>query len=233
MKVRPPRIQIAGLSTLEDVRYAFGVGADAVGFTVGLPHGPHDGLTEEKVGEIVGALPPFLATVTITYEASYDGLVEMLEVCRTPVLQAHGPHDPDVIRRLKLALSHLKVIKSVSVTGPAAVDEARAWEGVADSLILDSVDPDTGRLGATGLVHDWAVSRRIVRESRLPVILAGGLTPENVAEAISAVEPWGVDVHTGVEIDGRLSRDRLARFVAAARGAGGAVEVGEPGGVRS
>lgn len=215
------KIQIAGLSTLDDVRYAFGVGADAVGFTVGLPDGPHDGLTMEKVGEIVRALPPLVSTVTITYEASYDGLVEMLAICRTPVLQAHGPHDPGVIGRLKAALPYLKVIKSVSVIGPEALDEARSWERVADCLILDSVDPGTGRLGATGLVHDWTVSRRIVRESRLPVILAGGLTPQNVAEAISIVEPWGVDVHTGVEIDGRLSRDRLARFVAAARTAQG------------
>jgi phosphoribosylanthranilate isomerase len=213
------KIQIAGLSTLDDVRYAFAVGADAVGFTVGLPDGPHDGLTVAKVGEIVRELPPFLSTVTITYEASFEGLVEMLAICRTPVLQAHGPHDPEVILRVKVALPHLKVIKSVSVAGPEALDEARSWESAADCLILDSVDPDTGRLGATGLVHDWALSRRIVRQSRLPVLLAGGLTPENVAEAISVVGPWGVDVHTGVEIDGRLSRDRLTRFVAAARGA--------------
>ncbi|HSM04957.1 MAG TPA: phosphoribosylanthranilate isomerase [Longimicrobiales bacterium] len=213
------KTQIAGLSTLDDVHYAFRVGADAVGFTVGLPDGPHDGLTEEMVGAIVDALPPFLATVTITYEASFDALMEMLARCRTPVLQAHGPHDPDVLRRLKRALPHLKVIKSVSVVGDAAVDEARSWEAVADCLILDSVDPASGRLGATGLVHDWSISRRIVEASPLPVILAGGLTPENVAEAIAAVRPWGVDVHTGVEIDGRLSRDRLARFIAVAKGA--------------
>lgn len=210
------KIQIAGLSTVEDVAFAFSAGVDAVGFTVGLPDGPHDGLTEEKVGAIVDGLPPFAATVTITYERTLDGLLRMLRICRTPVLQAHGLHDPDTILRLREEMPHLKVIKSISVTDEtSALGEVVVWERLADCLILDSVDPVSGRLGATGLVHDWTISREIVERSPLPVILAGGLTPENVADAIEAVRPWGVDVHTGVEIDGRFSRELVDRFVRA------------------
>jgi phosphoribosylanthranilate isomerase len=171
------------------------------------------------VGEIVDGLPPFLATVTITYERTLEGLLRMLRTCRTPVLQAHGAHDPDTILRLKGEMPHLKVIKSISVTDRnAALDEVRVWDVVADCLILDSVHPVTGRLGATGLVHDWSISREIVERSSLPVILAGGLTPANVAEAIDAVRPWGVDVHTGVEIDGRFSRELVSAFVREVRG---------------
>lgn len=211
------KIQIAGLSRPEDVAFAFAAGVDAVGFTVGLPDGPHDGLTEEGVGAIVQGLPPLLATVLITYERTLDGLLRMLGTCRTPVLQAHGEHDPDTILRLKRELPHLKVIKSISVTDESAFADVPTWEDVADSLILDSVDPVSGRLGATGRVHDWAISREIVERTSLPVILAGGLTPKNVARAIEAVRPWGVDVHTGVEIDGCLSRDLVSAFVADVR----------------
>ena len=208
------KIQIAGLSTAEDVAFAFEEGVDSVGFTVGLPDGPHDGLTEEMVGTIVDGLPPLLAAVTITYERTLGGLLRMLRTCRTPVLQAHGAHDRDTILRLKGEMPHLKVIKSITVTDrDSALGEVSAWESVADCLILDSLDSLSGRLGATGLVHDWNISRGIVEISSLPVILAGGLTPENVAEAIDAVRPWGVDVHTGVEIDGRFSRERLSAFV--------------------
>jgi phosphoribosylanthranilate isomerase len=213
------KIQVAGLSRPEDVAFAFETGVDAVGFTVGLPDGPHDGLTEEMVGSIVDGLPPLLATVTITYERSLPGLRRILRLCRTPVLQAHGDHDPATIGRLKSELPHLKVIKSISVVDESALSEVARWQDACDCLILDSVDPVTGSLGATGLVHDWGLSRRIVEASALPVILAGGLTPANVAEAIRRVRPWGVDVHTGVEVQGRLSRALLSDFVREARGA--------------
>jgi len=213
------RVQIAGLSDLDDVRFAFATGAHAVGFTVGLPGGPHDGLTEQKVGEIVRALPPFAATVLITYESGFDGLLELLLRCRTPILQPHGSHDPEILLRLRRRLPHLKIIKSVNVSGGSTAEtvlrEAREWEGVADAILLDSVDPVTGKLGATGRTHDWSVSRQVVEGLDLPVILAGGLTPTNVAEAIDAVRPWGVDVHTGVEVEGVLDRSLLVSFIRA------------------
>jgi len=213
------RIQIAGLSDPDDVKFAFAAGAHAVGFTVGLPDGPHDGLTGERVGEIVRGLPPFAATVLITYTSSFDGLLELLLRCRAPILQPHGSHDPEVLLRLRRRLPHLKIIKSVNVsegrTAEAVIHEAAGWEGIADAILLDSVDPDTGKLGATGRTHDWSVSRQVVEALHLPVILAGGLNPLNVAEAVEMVRPWGVDVHTGVEVEGVLNRSLLASFIRA------------------
>ncbi len=218
------RVQVAGLSDPSDVAFAFASGVDAVGFTVGLPGGPHDGLTEDRVGEIVRDLPPFLATVLITYVADFPGLLELVQRCRTPILQAHGDHDPEVLLRLRRRLPHLKILKSVNVPDGAAaeevVDEARGWVGVADALLLDSTDPATGSLGATGRTHDWAISRRVVGEVPLPVLLAGGLTPGNVGRAVREVRPWGVDVHTGVEVEGRLDRDLLRSFVREAKAPG-------------
>jgi phosphoribosylanthranilate isomerase len=108
----------------------------------------------------------------------------------------------------------LKVIRAISVTGSAAVDRARA---IHDALILDTYDPETGRHGATGKTHDWDISRAIVDAVETPVILAGGLNPTNVADAIRHVCPWAVDVHTGVERpDGSTDHDLIRAFVQAA-----------------
>jgi phosphoribosylanthranilate isomerase len=104
------------------------------------------------------------------------------------------------------------------VTGLEAVARARVLERRADALILDTYDAQTGRGGATGRTHDWTISRQIVDSVRLPVILAGGLTPDNVAEAIAHVRPWGVDVHTGVEgSGGKRDVAKIQAFIANAK----------------
>jgi len=119
-----------------------------------------------------------------------------------------------------VALPHIKLIRAVQVTGAEAVARARALERQVDAIILDTLDPATGRGGATGKTHDWAISRQIVGAVRAPVILAGGLTPDNVVEAIRAVGPWAVDVHTGIEDpDGTRNLIKLRSFIMRAKGA--------------
>ncbi len=215
------RVQIAGVSTLEDALMAERAGADALGFTVRLPHGVHDGLTEAKARGIIAALPPFITSVAITY---VDNAREAADLCRylgAGALQLHGPFPTQELPLIKAALPHLKIIRAVHVTGPEAIAQARALERRVDALILDTYDPATDRGGATGKVHDWAISRQIVERLRVPVILAGGLTPDNVAEAIRLVRPWAVDVHTGVEdADGTRNDDKVRAFVAKAKSAG-------------
>lgn len=213
------RIQIAGVSTLEEALDTIEAGADALGFTVRLPSGLHDDLTEAKARGIVARLPPFVASVAITYVGQPREAVELCRYLGVTTLQLHGPFPTHEIPVLRVGLPHLKIIRAVHVTGESAVAEARALARQVDAIILDTYDPATGRHGATGRTHDWAISRRIVEELPVPVILAGGLTPANVAGAIAAVRPWGVDVHTGVESDdGRRDPARLRAFIAAARG---------------
>jgi phosphoribosylanthranilate isomerase len=115
-------------------------------------------------------------------------------------------------------------MQAVSVTGPGSVAVARDYAEVADFLILDTQSPEIPGIGASGMTHDWSVSRAIVDAVRIPVILAGGLSPENVRDAIHAVVPWGVDslTHTNEPLpDGGFRKDmgRVAAFVAAALGA--------------
>jgi len=109
------------------------------------------------------------------------------------------------------------VIQVIHVTGPGSVDEARRAAETADGLLLDSGNPalEVKELGGTGRVHDWALSRRIVEESPKPVYLAGGLRADNVAGAIRAVRPYGVDLCSGVRTDGRLDRAKLSAFMEA------------------
>lgn len=212
------RVQIAGISTLNDALAADRFGADAIGFTLRLPTGPHDGLTEQRARDIIERLPPLVTSVLITY---IDNAVEAIDLCRylrVTALQLHGPIEIGEIRRIREELPYLKVLKGVNVIDESSVFEARRFEGAVDGLILDTYDPETGRRGATGKTHDWSLSARIVRQTRLPVMLAGGLTPENVGRAIAQVRPWAVDVHTGVENpDGTKNLGRMRIFIAAAK----------------
>lgn len=218
MTIPSVRIQIAGISTLEDALAVERAGADAIGFTVGLPRGPHNGLDEWAARDIIKALPPFIVPTLITYQ---DLAVEVIALCRTMgvfTVQLHGGAEAAQIERMRESIPGLKVVLPVHVTGPEAVDCALDTESLCDAIILDSHDQKTGRTGATGMVHDWAVSAEIVRRCAKPVILAGGLTPENVGEAIRMVRPWAVDVHTGVERpDGTTDHARVSAFVKAVR----------------
>ncbi len=214
----PVRVQIAGVSSLDEALATEQAGADALGFTVRLPRGVHDGLTEEKARNLIAALPPFISTVAITYVGNAREAIELCRYLAVSTLQLHGDFPTREIPLLRAGLPHLRVIRALNVVGPEAVDRFRDVQRRVDAVILDTLDPETGCRGATGLTHDWSISAEIVARARLPVILAGGLTPGNVGEAIRRVRPWGVDVHSGVEdADGRRNLDKVRAFIAAAK----------------
>ncbi|HUI25741.1 MAG TPA: phosphoribosylanthranilate isomerase [Candidatus Kryptonia bacterium] len=216
----PVRVQIAGVASLDEALCAERAGADAVGFTVRLPTGVHDGLTEAKARGIIAQLPPFMTSVAITYVASAREAVELCRYLGAGALQLHGEFPTQELPMIRVGLPHLKLIRAVHVTGPEALPKARALERHVDAIILDTYDPATGRGGATGKTHDWTVSRQIVAALRTPIILAGGLTPDNVLDAIRTVSPWGVDVHTGVEdAGGARNLSKLRAFIARAKSA--------------
>lgn len=216
----PVRVQIAGVSTIEEALEVERAGADAIGLTVRLPTGVHDDLTDARARAIVAALPPCITTVAITYVRTARDAIALCRYLGVGALQLHGEFPTGDLLMVRAALPHLKILRAVHVTGPEAVTAARRLERRVDALILDTYDAATGRHGATGKTHDWSISRAVVEAVRVPVILAGGLTPDNVAAAIHAVRPWGVDVHTGVEHpDGRRDLARMRELVARAKAA--------------
>ncbi len=216
----PVRVQIAGVSSLEEAQVAERAGADALGFALRLPTGIHDGLTEAKARGIIAALAPFITSVAITYVHRAREAADLCRYLGVGAVQLHGQFPTRELPLLRAALPHLKIIRAVHVTGPEALAKARSLDPHVDAIILDTYDPGSGRSGATGKTHDWSVSRQIVVRARVPVILAGGLTPDNVAEAIRTVRPWAVDVHTGVEdADGTRNFDKIRAFIERAKNA--------------
>jgi len=210
---------VAGVTSLEEAVFCGQVGVDAVGFTLELPTGIHDGLSNDKARDIIARMPVGLMPVLITYVQSAEAAVHLARYINAGAVQFHGGIEDDELGAFRDRCRHVKIIGRVTVTGENAIlDAERFVPPLWDAIILDSFDPATGRLGATGLAHDWSISARIVELAAVPVILAGGLTPENVAEAIARVRPDGVDVHSGVENpDGSRSFDKIRRFAQKAR----------------
>jgi phosphoribosylanthranilate isomerase len=219
-------VQIYTMQTPDEARAVVGLGVDHIGVTPayrGLP-GEVDPVTARAIFDAVGKTA---VKVALSVENDPDAIVEMVHVVRPDILHLCGDLGavpPDAVRALRVRLPHTPIMQAISVTGPDAIDLALRYEPVVDYLILDTKTLDIPGIGASGQPHDWALSRAIVERTRIPVILAGGLSPENVAEAIRVVRPWGVDslTHTNAPRPGGAFCKDLARvqaFVTAARGA--------------
>ncbi len=217
----PPKIQVAGVSSLEEAVFCANVGVDAVGFTLDIPSGIHDGLTRRRARHIIERLPESLLIVIITYLAEPDQLHGLVEDVGGHAVQLHGGILDKDLRKFRSCHPSVRIIGRVTVVNELACEEAtRLSTDLYDAVILDSRDPRSGSIGATGLTHDWSISAKIVQGTSLPVILAGGLNPDNVAEAVTRVRPRGVDAHTGLEDpDGTRNFDKVRRFADAAAGA--------------
>lgn len=218
----PIRIQIAGVAGLDEAEMLAAAGVDWLAWPLRLPVNAED-VSEAEAAALIRALPPAERHVLVTYEntaAETDAFCRQLGVCR---VQLHGPFPVAELRRLREIRPDLFVVKSLVVRPGNETelhDLARRAAPWVDAFVTDTFDPQTGAEGATGKRHDWGVSRRLAEQCPRPLILAGGLNADNVAEAIRTVRPAAVDSHTGVEgSDGRKDPTLVRRFVAAARAA--------------
>jgi len=215
-------IQIAGVLDAAEARMIADAGVHWIGFPLKLAVHPDD-VPADVARTIIHEVRAHARPVLITYLDRADEVRSLCAFLGVRAVQLHGHIAAGEFARLRALDDGLYVMKSLVVkTDNAATLEAMVDElsPHVDAFITDTYDPTTGAMGATGKTHDWSVSRRLVEISRRPVILAGGLRPENVREAILTVCPFGVDVHTGVEgPDGRKDPRLVRRFVAAASGA--------------
>jgi len=212
------RIKICCIQSLDEARAAAAVGADAIGLVSAMPSGPGP-IDDRLIATIAAGAPAALRRVLLTARTTAVAIADHVRACGVDAVQLVDRVAAGELRRLREFLPRTCVMQVVHVVGEAAVAEAAAAAPLVDELLLDSGEPDASRrtLGGTGRVPDWAVSRRIVAASPVPVWLAGGLRPDNVAAAVRAVRPHGVDVCSGVRRDGRLDEVLLAEFCAAAR----------------
>ena len=195
-------------------------GASALGLVSAMPSGPGV-ISEEQIAEIAAGVPPPIATFLLTSLQSVEAIIEQHARCRTNTLQICDRLTSGTHTELRHALPGIGLVQVIHVMDETSVAEALTVAPHVDALLLDSGNPSLAvkELGGTGRVHDWTLSAEIVRRSPVPVFLAGGLKPHNVADAIRAVRPFGLDLCTGVRTDGRLDESKLAAFFAAVAGA--------------
>ena len=215
-------IQVAGIRNLDEARKLLDAGVDWIGFPFYLPVHSED-LSLEDAAQIVLSTDASRC-VLITYLDVAGEISKLLSILGIKKVQLHGSIETAEVAVLKRSNPDLLIVKSLIVRRDNLDELRKTVEQFlphVDAFITDTYDPVSGACGATGKTHDWNVSRTLIEISSRPVILAGGLTPDNIAEAIRVVRPAGVDVHTGVE-DARGWKDpkKVLAFVKAARDAG-------------
>lgn len=188
------KVKICGHKTVEDAKKNAELGADFVGVIVEVPVDTPRKISREQAAEIIRAIEPPAQGVMVIMPGSVDEAVELYEAVGAPFIQLHGSEDPEFVKELKNKVP-CKIIKAIHVKEDA-VKKAKEHAKFADMLLLDTA---TERAGGSGITHDWEISRKIIEELEVPVLLAGGLNPGNIKEAIDAAKPYGVDTASGVE----------------------------------
>lgn len=192
-------------------------GAHALGLVSHMPSGPGV-IRDELIARIAAATPPAVATFLLTSHRGVTEIIAQHRAVRTSTIQLVDRLESGTYAEFRGGLTGIKLVQVIHVTGPDSVTEALAVSPKVDALLLDSGRPDLPmkELGGTGRRHDWSLSRQIREASPKPVFLAGGLNPENAAEAIAEVGAFGLDVCSGVRTGGQLDPEKLRRFMRAA-----------------
>lgn len=210
------RFKVCCIQSVAEAELALAHGASAIGLVSAMPSGPGP-IPDHLIREVARWATPRTRTFLLTSRTDVAGIAAQVRDAGVNTVQLVDALPKGAHAALRAMLPTVRLVQVIHVQGPASLDEALAVAPLVDELLLDSGNPSAAvrELGGTGRVHDWTVSRRIVREAGVPVWLAGGLRPENVATAIREVEPHGVDVCSGLRVDGALVPDRLERFAAA------------------
>ena len=210
------RIKICCIGSTEEARLAVQLGASAVGLVSEMPSGP--GVISEKlIAEIAATVPPPVGTFLLTCKQDPGDIGRQQRRCGVNTIQICDRLPRGAHAELREALPGIALVQVVHVTGEESLREALEVAAHVDALLLDSGNQSltVKELGGTGRTHDWEISAQIVQRAAIPVFLAGGLNPTNVATSIRVVRPFGVDVCSGVRTDGRLDEDKARRFMSA------------------
>jgi len=202
------------MGSVKEAALAVCYGAHAIGLVGKMPSGPGT-IPDELILEISKSVPPSVSRFLLTSETSSKGIVNHHKRTLTDTIQIVDIPENQSYKLIKQQLPYIKLVQVIHVIDDKSVDIAVSLSSLVDGLLLDSGNPNLKRkeLGGTGRVHNWKLSRKIVESVKIPVFLAGGLTSENVAEAIEMVLPFGVDVCSGVRTNGFLDERKLVDFI--------------------
>lgn len=218
----PPRFKVCCLQDEQEVDLAAAAGAHLLGFVGRGLSGPEVIDDDARIARLVRRVPVGATAVLLTRDADPDVVVARVRATGVGAVQLCDAVPAEVRRALRHHAPGVRILQVVHVTGPQAIDEARALGPEVDVVLLDSGAPGGPApvYGGTGATHDWTLSRAIVDLARHPVWLAGGLRAANLATAVATVRPVGVDVCSGLRTAGRLDPEKLGAFVAALRALG-------------
>jgi len=207
------RVKICCISSVEEAMLAINCGASALGLVSEMPSGP--GVIDENlILEISSKVPPPIATFLLTSRQTAEEIIEQQLKTKVNTLQLvdHVPYSE--LKKLRKQLAGIKIVQVIHVLDENSIEESLSVQDYADALLLDSGNPKlkVKELGGTGRTHNWKISRKIVGSVKIPVFLAGGLKPENVKEAIDFVQPFGLDICSGVRTNTQLDENKLMLF---------------------
>lgn len=210
------RVKICGLQTEKDVETAANAGVDAAGFLVGQKHVSRDFILPGTARRLASFLPPLITPVLVTHYTDPDEVIELIDLTGIPTVQLHGGTTPEELAYLKdMAGDDVKFLVAIHVLNDDTIEPAmESFENLADGFILDSCNKKEGRVGGTGLTHNWKMSNLLIQKTGKKVLLAGGLHPGNVQEAIRTAVPYGVDANSRLKNpDGSLNKLLAEEFV--------------------
>ncbi len=207
------KIKICGIKTEHDLAAAINSGADAVGFITDVPVDSPRKITLAETSRLISKVPLFVTTVLVIMPENAHQAVRMIQAARPVAVQIHNALPLSEL--VKIKETGVKLIKTIQVCRDSKADmlikQIKQFSGVADAILLDTALD--GKTGGTGVPHNWEVSSKVVLNAGIPVILAGGLKPENVGDAVKCVRPYAVDTASGVETDGKKDQKKVMDFI--------------------
>lgn len=225
--------QIYSIQNEEEALLCANVGADRIGVAIDTGMSLPAQVSEENCKKIFNAVDGLVTKVLIVVTKTGEEIYGPLERLKPDVIHICGNEffaTPEFVSKAKDICPGVEVMQAVAMTGPEAIDDALRFAQFCDIIILDSVDPKIAGIGAAGITHDWSLSAEIVKKVPCRVILAGGLSPDNVYDAIKTVRPWGVDSFTKTSVklsngESRKDSEKVRLFVANAKRAAEELEI--------
>ena len=212
-KIFNPRIKICCISSIQEAEMAIKLGASALGLVSEMPSGPGV-ISMETIKLIAASVPPPIATFLLTSKQNINEIIKQHEYCRTNTIQICDDLMVGTHKELKEALPGISIVQVIHVRGEESIADVLAIQNDVDVILLDSGDRSrqVKELGGTGRTHNWKISLKIREELDIPIFLAGGINPDNIAQAIGQVHPFGIDLCSGVRTDGKLDEIKLQQL---------------------
>lgn len=211
------KVKICGIKTEHDLTMAINAGADAVGFITDVPVDSPRKITLAEASRLISKVPVFVSSVLVIMPENAQHAVRMIQAARPAAVQIHNALPLSELRIIRG--TGVKLIKTIPVSkntdAETLIKQVKELYGIADAVLLDTALD--GKTGGTGMPHNWEVSSKVVLNAGIPVILAGGLKPENIREAAGCVRPYAVDTASGVETGGKKDEKKVLDFIKNAR----------------